>query len=96
MPLLAEAERVQGGGFFFPALTSPTFSSTWLMTSVAEWIVSANSVGEPIVTNPKNFEPVMRLLVAIDMVTDFDTRLVSPPAPSSLSRMRRRPQSGQS
>ena len=43
------------------------------MTSVAEWIVSANSVGEPVVTNAKNFEPVMRLLVTIDMVTDFNT-----------------------
>lgn len=49
-----------------------TSNRTWLMTSVAEWIVSANSVGEPVVTNAKNFEPVMMLLVAIGTATDFD------------------------
>jgi hypothetical protein len=57
---------------FLAALTSPTFSITWLMTSVAEWIVSANKVGEPVVRNPNSLDAVMMLLVAIDTLTDFD------------------------
>lgn len=42
------------------------------MTSVAEWIVSANNVGEPVVRNPNSLDAVMMLLVAIDTLTDFD------------------------
>src|SRR6185503_8860317 len=56
-----------------PARISPTFSSTWLMTSVAECTVSANKVGGPVVTKPNSFEHMIRLFVAIEMVTDFDT-----------------------
>jgi len=47
-------------------LTSPTFNSTWLITSVAEWMVSANRVGDPVVRNPNSFEQVITLLVAIE------------------------------
>lgn len=44
----------------------------WFATSVDEWIVSAKSVGDPVVRNPNSLEQVMMLLVAIEMVTDFD------------------------
>src|ERR1700682_912233 len=33
--------------------TSPTLSSTWFATSATEWIISANSVGEPVTAQPK-------------------------------------------
>jgi hypothetical protein len=57
---------------FLAALTSPTFNKTWFATSVAEWIVSANKVGDPVLRNPNSLVQVMTLLVAIETVTDFD------------------------
>ncbi len=53
--------------------TSPTLSSTWLPTSASEWIVSANSVGEPVTSQPKPLAAAMALLVAIEIETDDDT-----------------------
>src|SRR6266496_5803223 len=52
--------------------TSPIFSSTWLPTSASEWIVSANSVGEPVTNQPNALLAAIAELVAIDSVTEED------------------------
>src|SRR4051794_6942051 len=52
--------------------TSPTFSSIWLPTSAKEWIVSANSVGDPVTSQPKPFANAMAEFVATEMETDED------------------------
>ena len=72
-----------------PALprTSPTLSSTWLPTSASEWIVSANSVGDPVTDQPKPLDAAISELVTIDSVTDDD---IGVPSRAGLLRRRRR------
>ena len=71
--LLAAAERMHAVGPAAPR-TSPTLSSTWLPTSASEWMVSAKSVGEPVTNQPKPLAAAIAVLVAIERVTDEDTR----------------------
>src|SRR3981189_1473321 len=52
--------------------TSPTLSSTWLTTSATEWIVSANSVGEPVTAQPKPLAAAIAVLVAMEIETEDD------------------------
>src|SRR3979411_2055532 len=52
--------------------TSPTLSSTWLATSATEWIVSANSVGDPVTAQPKALAAAIAVLVAMEIETEDD------------------------
>src|SRR5450755_1459627 len=52
--------------------TSPTLSSTWLATSATEWMVSANSVGEPVTAQPKALAAAMAVFVAMEIETEED------------------------
>src|SRR5450755_3270136 len=52
--------------------TSPTLSSTWFATSATEWIISANSVGEPVTAQPKPLAAAIAVLVAMEIETEDD------------------------
>src|SRR6202171_6880878 len=52
--------------------TSPTLSSTWLTTPETEWIVPANSVGEPVTAQPKPLAAAIAVLVAMEIETEDD------------------------
>src|SRR5713226_4978914 len=52
--------------------TSPILSSTWLRTSASEWIVAANSVGDPVTNQPNPFDSAITELVAMEMETELD------------------------
>src|SRR6266851_3745449 len=51
---------------------SPTLSSTWFATSATEWIISANSVGEPVTAQPKPLAAAIAVLVAMEIETEDD------------------------
>src|SRR5208282_6645873 len=57
---------------------SPTLSRIWLATSAMEWIVSANSVGDPVTSQPKPFDAAIAVLVAMERETDEDTLRCGP------------------
>src|SRR6202007_2960720 len=61
-----------------------TLSRIWLETSAIEWIVSANSVGDPVTSQPKPFDAAIAVFVAMEMETDEDNYVRICPLPSTI------------
>ena len=55
-----------------------------MATSASEWIVSANSVGDPVTNQPKPFDAAMAVFVAMERETEEDSYVRICPEPMTI------------